>query len=447
MCFTALEVRRDLAEAGGWTSIRPPGLAPVNVSKYADNNEVQGKLKVENANDRPEMAEADSHEPADLKEEETFLDLVVLFHTLRQGKKTILAVSISVCAIVTLIAFLIPFRYTSTVSFIPPSTGSGSSMASMLAGQLSALGGEGLLGGVRSSGELYAGILNSRSVTGELVKRFDLTRVYGVRKESQAEDILRSNTKVSVDSKSSIETIEVTDKSPTLARDLAGAYMDALRETNGRLALTQSSQRRLFFEQQLAKEKDDLEDAEVDLKKTEEQSGLIAPAGQTETEIRTIAETQAQIAAREVQLAALRDSATEQNPEVIRLRSEIANLQGQLAGLQKGSGSASAASIPTSKVPEVELEYVRKEREVKYHEALFDILSKQYEAARLDEAQDSPVLQVLDAPSYPDTKSSPKRAYYVLGGLLLGLFAGLVWVLARDRVRALRVSYAAKDAV
>jgi tyrosine-protein kinase Etk/Wzc len=132
---------------------------------------------------------------------------------------------------------------------------------------------------------------------------------------------------------------------------------------------------------------------------------------------------------------------------VIRLRSEIANLQGQLAGLQKGSGSASAASIPTSKVPEVELEYVRKEREVKYHEALFDILSKQYEAARLDEAQDSPVLQVLDAPSYPDTKSSPKRAYYVLGGLLLGLFAGLVWVLARDRVRALRVSYAAKDAV
>src|SRR3984957_16351653 len=114
--------------------------------------------------------------------------------------------------------------------------------------------------------------------------------------------------------------------------------MDVLRETDGRLALGQSSQRRLFFGQQLAKEKDDLEDAEVDLKKTEEVSGLIAPVGQTESEIRTIAETQAQIAIRQVQLAALRQSATEQNPDVIRLQSEIEDLQGQLGRLQNGKG-------------------------------------------------------------------------------------------------------------
>jgi capsule polysaccharide export protein KpsE/RkpR len=181
------------------------------------------------------------------------------------------------------------------------------------------------------------------------------------------------------------------------------------------------------------------------LKKTEEQSGLISPAGQTETEIKTIAETQGAIAAREVQLAALRDSATEQNPEVIRLRSEIGDLQGQLSRLQSGSGTRSIASIPTSKVPELQLEYVRKEREVKYHEALFDILSRQYESARLDESRDAPVLQVLDAASYPETKSWPKRSYFMFGGLLVGFISACVWVLVRYSIRELRVSHPSSE--
>ena len=218
--------------------------------------------------------------------------------------------------------------------------------------------------------------------------------------------------------------------------------MDALRETDGRLALGQSSQRRLFFEQQLTKEKDDLEDAEVALKQTEEQSGLIAPTGQTESEIKSIADMQAEIEVRQVQLAALRDSATEENPDVIRLRSEIGDLQGQLARMQKGSGGGPSMSIPTSKVPEVELEYVRKDREVKYHEALFDMLSRQYEAARLDEARDAPVLQVLDEASYPDTKSSPKRMLIMLGGVVFGFIAGCVWVLMHEHVHPLRASLA-----
>jgi capsule polysaccharide export protein KpsE/RkpR len=315
-------------------------------------------------------------------------------------------------------------------------------MASVVAGQLTAMGAGGLLGGGKSPGDLYAAILQSRSVSSELVKRFDLMHVYGVKKESQAERALDASTAVTVDMKSSIVKVDVTAKSPTLAHDLASAYMDALREMDGRLALSQSSQRRLFFEQQLAKEKDDLEDAEVDLRKTEEQSGLIAPSGQTESQIRTIAETQAQMAIRQVELAALRDSATDQNPDVVRLRSEIEDLQGQLSRLQRGSGNDSITAIPTSKVPELQLEYVRKEREVKYHEALFDMLSRQYEAARLDEARDAPVLQVLDPASYPDMKSGPKRSYYMLGGLLLGFLASSVWVLTRERIRALRASLA-----
>jgi uncharacterized protein involved in exopolysaccharide biosynthesis len=320
-------------------------------------------------------------------------------------------------------------------------------MSSAIAGQLTALATGDALSAGKTSGDLYAGILRSQSVASGLVARFDLMRVYRVKKESQAEKRLASNTDIGVDAKSSIVTVEVTDKSPALARDLANAYMDALRETNGRLALGQSSQRRLFFGQQLAKEKDDLEDAEVELKRTEEKSGLIAPLGQTEAEIRTIAGTQAEIAEREVGLAALRDSATDQNPEVIRLRSEISDLQGQLARLQHGGGDKSTVTIPASKVPEVQLDYVRKEREVKYHEALFDMLARQYEAARLDESRDAPVLQVLDAASYPDTKSSPKRLFIMLGGLCLGLVASCVWVLTRDRIRAVRAYLAASETI
>jgi uncharacterized protein involved in exopolysaccharide biosynthesis len=320
-------------------------------------------------------------------------------------------------------------------------------MAGALAGQLSALGGGDLLGVGKTSGDLYAGILASRSIASELVKRFNLMQVYKVKKESQAENALRSSTTVLLDAKSSIVSLSVTDKSPERARDLANSYMDALRETNGRLALSQSSQRRLFFEEQLTKEKDDLENAEVDLKKTEEQSGLIAPTGQTEAEIRTIADTQAQVAIRQVQLAALRQSATDQNPEVIRLRSEIEDLEGQLSRLQRGNGNGSTIAIPTSKVPALQLEYVRKEREVKYHEALFEMLSRQYEAARLDEAREAPMVQVLDSASYPDTKSSPKRLYYLLGGLVFGLLASCIWVLVREPLRAFRTSLSSNETV
>jgi uncharacterized protein involved in exopolysaccharide biosynthesis len=360
---------------------------------------------------------------------------IELFRLLMFGKRTILKATLVVFAVATAVAFLLPVRYTSTASFIPPALGSGGSMAAGIAGGLSALGTGDLLGSARNPGDLYAGILKSQSIASELVKRFNLMELYRVKKLSQAEKMLASDTVVNTDIRSTIVTVEVTAKNPNLAHDLANAYMDALRETNGRLALSQSSQRRLFFGQQLAKEKDDLEEAEVDLKRTEEQTGLIAPTGQTEAEIRTIAETQAQVAEREVQLAALRDSATEQNPELVRLRSEIEDLHAQLDRLQKGSGKMSLESIPTSRVPELQLEYVRKEREVKYHEALFDMLSRQYEAARLDESRDAPVLQLLDPPSYPDSKSSPKRALIMVGGLVLGILGGSVWILMRDHIR------------
>jgi uncharacterized protein involved in exopolysaccharide biosynthesis len=411
---------------------------------YEEISSTKAKGMAESVIDQAETAEPYTNASPVAEDEAGRIDFFELFRTLYRRRRTILATSVVVLAVATIISFLLPLQYTSIVTFIPPSSSSGGSMAAALAGQLSAIGGD-AFGMGKSSVDQYAGILKSRSIASKLVKQFDLVRVYEVKKESQAEKILKSHTTVVTDPKSSIISVSVTAKSPGFARDLASAYMDALRETNGRLALTQSSQRRLFFEQQLAKEKDDLADAEVHLKETEEQSGLIAPIGQTQSQILTIADIRAQIASRQVQLAALRQSATDQNPELIRLKSEITDLQGQLSRLNKGGGNDSNAAIPNSKVPALQLEYVRKTREVKYHEALFEMLAKQYEAARLDESKDAPVVQVLDPPSYPDTKSAPKRMFIMLGGLIFGFIAGCVWVLVRDPLQKFRSSLAQNE--
>jgi tyrosine-protein kinase Etk/Wzc len=372
------------------------------------------------------------------------LDVLALVETIRSGKWTVLAIAIGFFVAAMITASLLPVQYSSKASFIPP-TGSSGSSAAALAGQLSSLGASSLLGSVKNSGDLYAGILKSRSIATELVEHFGLKGVYGVKRESDALKRLAANTEVEVGTKDTIVTLTVRDKSPERAKDLANAYLDALRETNGRLALTEAAQRRLFFDQQLAKEKTNLADAEVDLKKTEEQSGLIAPVGQTALEIQTIAATKAQIAARQVELAGLLKSYTEQNPEVIRLQSEIQDLESQLMRLQNGAGKSVSGTIPASQVPGLQLEYVRKEREVKYHEALFEMLAKQYEAAHIDESHDAPLLQVLDSASYPDIKSSPHRTLISLGGLVLGGIFGCVWVIGRKYIQSAGSLFANAD--
>jgi tyrosine-protein kinase Etk/Wzc len=369
------------------------------------------------------------------EELEDVIDIRAALKALYRGRKTLLAFMAGACALAIAAAYLIQPMYTSMASFLPPGSG-GSSAASALAGQLSALSGlgGGALGGTKSSGDLYVGILKSRSVRSELVKRFDLISLYNLKKESQAERVLGSHSVFDVDAKSSIVTLSVTDTSPARAHDIAEAYLNALTEKNGQLALTESSQRRLFFGQQLAKEKDDLENAEVALKETEEKTGLISPAGQTASQLQMIAQSQGLISAKQVELAALRLSATQENPDLIRLESEIQGLQDQLSRLQAGTNKGTSAVIATSKVPELALDYVRKAREVKYHETLFETLSKLYEQARIDEAHNAPLVQVVDPASYPDAKSSPFRALIVLGGLILGSVLGIAWILTRDRI-------------
>lgn len=357
------------------------------------------------------------------------LSLSLFLDILRRKMKSILLSGLAGLVLLAIVAYTRPLSYTATASFLPPESSGTGGTAAMLS-QLSGLGAAGLLGGSKSQADLCIGILKSRTVSDKLIERFHLMELYKAKKLSVAEDMLQSNSLFLPGSKDPLVSISVTSGSPVMARDLANGYLDALQETSATLAMSESSQRRLFYEQRLSKAKDDLSNAEVALKQVEEQTGVVAPTGQTMSHIQEQAQIQAQITERESRLAALLSRETDESIDVISLRREISSLRGQLSQTEKGRNGNEPS---TAQMPGLQLEYVRKEREVKFHEALFEILSKQYEAARLDESRDAP-LQVLDRATTPDTKSGPHRSLF----MLFGVFAGLAFGTGRALLQAMK---------
>jgi uncharacterized protein involved in exopolysaccharide biosynthesis len=336
----------------------------------------------------------------------------------------VLAFGVVACILV----WLIKPSYTARATFLPPNSLSATS--SLPLAQLGALGGAGgLLGGIKDPSMIYAGILGSRTVADELIQEFNLQTVYETKKLSATERRLAGHTKF-IPGKDSLITISVEDTDPRRAADLANAYLKALSVQNNRLVLTEAGQRRAFFEQQLEKEKDQLADAEIELARTEMQTGMIRPSGQAGVQIDAIAQTRAAISSREIQLSALSQGATAQNPQVVRLGSEIAELKGQLSRLENSNtkGSLGDVMVPISKVPELTLEYVRRDREVKYNEALYELLLRQYESAKLDESRTAPLVQIVDTAVVPDTKSGPPRTLLVLLAMFAGGVLGIAWV-------------------
>jgi tyrosine-protein kinase Etk/Wzc len=368
-------------------------------------------------------------------------DLLDLVLALASRKRLIFLSSAGCMLIAGLLAFFVVApTFTGNAVIMPPQQQQ--SGVSALLGEFGALAsmagsGGGSLG-IKNPSDLYIGLLQSNSVADDLIKKFNLMNLYHAKRLSGARAALASRSKI-VSQKDGLIKISVEDRDPHRAAALANAYADELHDLNSRLAITEASQRRLFFEQQLAQEKDRLADAEVALKQTEESTGVISPTGQTETAIRQIAGLQAEITSREVQLDALRTSSTEQNPDVVRLNTQLDSLRSQLRDLESGHGKHEPGdiSITTANVPSVGLVYIRKEPDVKYHQLLFDLLARQYEAAKIDEAKAAPVIQVVDPALVPDWKSGPKRLLWLLVGGFLGFFLSCTWVLVAYAYRRL----------
>jgi tyrosine-protein kinase Etk/Wzc len=361
-------------------------------------------------------------------------NLLDLFIPLAERRTLIAKVTAAAALASVIVSLLISNKYTAVAKILPPQQ-SQSSLSSML-GQLGALSGlssakDNLLG-LKNPADLYVGILRSRTIADSLIEQFDLKTLYRDKNLSAARKDLESHSTIE-STKDGMISVAFEDKDPNRAAAIANAYVAHLYQANQRLAISEAAQRRLFYEKQLEDEKNTLTGAEVELKKTQERTGLIQLNSQADAIIRSSALLKAQITAKEVQLQGLRSFSTEQNPALIRVEQELAALKSQMAKLEKdqhiGGGNI---QIPTGKVPEVGLEYARRYRDVKYHEVLFEILAKQYEAAKLDEGKNAPIIQVVDSAVPPDKKSGPPRTLIVMLSTLLGFFVSCcyVWVSA-----------------
>ena len=211
--------------------------------------------------------------------------------------------------------------------------------------------------------------------------------------------------------------------------NIANAFPEALARLNRSIAESQAAHRLEFISGPLEQEKNKLARAEEELKQAQQQTGMLLPEAQVQLGISAISGLKQQITARQEQLAALETSSTEQNPQVIQLRSQIASLSGQLNRLQAQNGGAGIAPA-SAKTPELTLELERKTREAKFHQTLLEILSRQYENARVDESY-SPPVELVDRAVLPDQKSWPPRKLFFLGGLFIGGLFGLAYVCFR----------------
>src|SRR5713101_1175754 len=325
------------------------------------------------------------------------------------------------------ISLLLPKTYTANAKIMPPQQNQ--SMGAMAAlsqlGPLAALAGPGL--GLRSPSDIYVAILRSETVANGLIGRFSLMSAYKEKLRIDARRKLEDNTLI-IAGKDGVISVSVDDRSSQRAADLANGYVEELEKLTKILAVKEAGKRRIFFEREVKMAGDDLANAEVALKQTQEKTGLILLDSQSRAMIESLTSLRARVAAEEVLVQEMRTFATPENPELIREEKALEALRDQLNRLEGGQGKRLFADVPIENVPTARLEYVRKYRDVKYREALFELLAKQYEAAKLDEARDTLFVQQLDKAIAPERRSWPPRTALVLASTLLALIVAIVAV-------------------
>jgi tyrosine-protein kinase Etk/Wzc len=377
-----------------------------------------------------DMASAHENMSAAAQDEGPEVGLVDVLTWLGRGKR-IIAVTTLVAAGASLAwALSATPIYTARATLMPP----GSQQQSGAAAALAALGSLGGGLGGKTPDELYVALLKSDSLTRALDQRFDLKTRYQAATNETLRKMLPSYVHVSADKKSGLIAVTVDDKDPKFAAALANAIPTELAKVLSRLAVSEAQQRRVFYEQQLKDTKEHLIKAEQDLQQVQEKSGVIVLDKQAEALIGGAAQIRALIAEREVRLKVLRMSATDQNPDVMRLTSELRALRGELSRMEsrQGNGNGSAVDMPVGRIPAAAIDYVRARRELKLQETLLEGIVRQYEIARLDEAKEGTTLQQVDVAVPPDYKSKPSRALMVLGGTLLGLLGSSIFVMWRQ---------------
>jgi len=352
----------------------------------------------------------------------------------------------------TIIAFLIPVRFTSTTQLMPPDQvgqGLATTLAALTKGSGSELGSIGSeLLGLRTSSDLFIGVLHSRTVLDDIITKFSLKQLYGVNRIEAARKALTSRTDITGDRKSGIITIKVVDHDPQRAAAIAREYVEQLNQIVVTLNTSSAHKERIFLENRLGQVQQDLESAEKDFSKFASQNDAIDVKEQGKALIGAAAELEGQLIASQTQLEGLRQIYTDNNVRVRSLEARIAEYKRQL---KKLNGNADEATPPENsgddsasgqtqelypsirKLPLLGVPWADLYRRTKVEEVVFETLTKQYEIAKVEEARETPSVKVLDPADVPEQKSFPPRMLLMLCGTLLVMAAASGWILARER--------------
>jgi uncharacterized protein involved in exopolysaccharide biosynthesis len=290
------------------------------------------------------------------------------------------------------------------------------------------MAGQGLGLGLKNPNDIYLGMLKSRPVADALIQKFSLAALYHSKDMTAARKKLASRTEV-VSEKDGFIAISVTDGDKNRAAELANGYTRELHTLTKSLAVTEASQRRLFYEDQLNDAKAALVRAEAAFQQVQQKKGLVQPDAQAKAVVEGLAALRAQIAAKQVEVEALRSFSTERNPAVQIAERELSSLEGEAGRMEERSRASGFGDLTLHDVPGAGMEYLRAAHEVQYRQAIFDLLMKQYDAARLDEAKEAAVIQVVEPAIEPDRKSSPRYAVTMLLSAAAGIIIGCLLAL------------------
>ena len=352
------------------------------------------------------------------------------------------------------IAFVIPKRYKSTASIMPPDQqGSSAMMLAALAGRTSGLGALGSLAGgllgAHSSTALFIDLLHSGTVTGHLIERFDLQHVYRARYKFSAAKHLARLTTITDDKKSGVITIEVQDTDPIRARDLAQGYLDELNKLVTQTNTSAAHQERLFIEQRLHGAQQDLENAQVELSEFSSKTSTVDIREQTRAMVETGARVQGELLVEQSGLQSLRQiygdgnvRVRETEARIAALQSDLTKMAGSSAPLNSRTESGDDISVAADdkaelypalrQLPRLAVPYADLYRRVRVEEAVFELLTQQYEMSRIEEAKDTPAISVIDHPGIAEKKSFPPRLLLTLLFTLLSFATTSVAIILRD---------------
>ncbi len=311
------------------------------------------------------------------------------------------------------------------------------------------MGGESALGNsalnLKNPNDLFVGILRSRTILDSVIESHDLLKHYKAQDMDSARQILESRTDIN-SGKDGIVEIAVEDSDPGRAAQLANAYVRELQSFSSDLAKKEGSRRSDFFNNALSKARHSLNEADEQLRKTEKITGFTRLKGQDEAILSTARDLRNQIANKEVQLRTLLSYATEENPDVRLLRSELTNLKQQVQeatsepALKDQNASSHGAFVPLSKAPDALMEHSQRKRDVEYWENIVTILGQYTELGKMDETRDFSLFQVLDIAINPQTKSRPRIKVNVILSLVGSTMLTVMFIWARAYVRQRRVA-------